>query len=99
LSTDDNPSFLKDADGGVSRLLDPLEYLSDQLSDVNLDPVQVPQNPDVSAIAAHMAAGYITSMGFVQKMLEAGVPKHALQKDLGNAEVGLRVLRSLIDSM
>jgi len=99
LSTDSNPYFLKDADGGTSDLLDPLKFLSDQLGDVNLDPVQSPQTPSLHATAAHMAAGYITSMGFIQKMLESGVPKHALQKDLGNAEVGLRVLRSLIDAM
>jgi len=100
MSTDDNPFFTKDADGGTSRLLDPLDYASAVVTTVaDVSSVEYPQTPDARAVAAHSAQYLSDSVERLAKMLEAGVPTFALATEWDAAAAGLANLRVAMDGL
>ena len=75
-STDANPWFNKHADGGVTRLLNPLAHLT-----ANEEPagaVAAPSAPDGYAVLAHMASYEADILGRLARMAEARLPKFVM---------------------
>ncbi len=75
LAPDSNPWFNKDADGGCSRLLDPLEHLTPATA----APAVM---PDAYAIAAHQASYLADSNARLRDMLEQRVPKFVIDQEV-----------------
>ena len=97
LSTDSNPFFAKDADGGVSRLLDPMAHLGAGQTETFV-PADA-QTPDARAVASHAAQQLSDTIGRLARMLDAGVPKFALAEDQGAAAAGVESLLAAIDAL
>lgn len=83
LAPDSNPWFRKDADGGCSRLLDPLANLSAAPvgAPAPAMPSPAPQ-PDAYDVAAHQAAYLADSNARLRDMLEQRVPKFILEQEV-----------------
>lgn len=88
LTTNANPWFNKDADGGVSRLLDPMAFTA-----------QASTAPSARETAAHAAQYLSESVDRLRRMLEAGVPAFALAAETANAEALLASLRVQMDAL
>ena len=97
LSTDGNPWFNKDADGGVSLLLDPLAHLGAGQSEVFV-PADA-QEPDGYAVLAHAAQYQRDLMGRLATMAEARVPRFAMQSERDAAIPAATALVAAIDSL
>lgn len=89
-ATDDNPWFSKDADGGVSRLLDPLASLTGvvlaagavAIAEAAETAALEPAAPDAYTLAAHQAAYLAESNDRVRRMLEQRVPKFVIDEEI-----------------
>ena len=82
LSTDANPWFNKDTDGGVSRLLDPLDGLAAAAPVTPAIPPLPVEAPDAYTLAAHQAGYLSESNGRLRRMFEARVPKFVITDEI-----------------
>ena len=101
LTTGDNPWFNKDADGGCSRLLDPMDFLSADATSVvqHQQPLLLPVEPDARSTAAHAAQYLGESCDRLRRMLDAGVPAFALAYESANARELLASLTAQMEAL
>lgn len=88
-ATDENPWFNKDADGGVSRLLDPLTHLTglvDAVAQAEAVVAEAMGEPDAWTLAAHQAQYLSDSNDRVRRMLEQRVPMFVITPEVENGQ-------------
>jgi murein DD-endopeptidase MepM/ murein hydrolase activator NlpD len=99
LSTDANPWFNKDADGGVSRLLDPMEHLDAVEVPTPVPPPAPAVIPDGYSLLAHAADREARILGRMVRLAEAGAPKFVLEQERDAALAAVAALSAAVTAL